>query len=362
MPYYSASPSISPYLSLCLSSLLNEGEQITEIILVINGPCNPERLPARLDALRIIHANESIGYGAAINMGARHAQCEYLLFCDADVYSPKPGWLRHHLAIREVEPTVGISASKLLNHRTDRILDFGIGRARYNHFHPGRDVPANHPSVLTSRPVQMACSAVMMIDRDLFQWLGGFDELLRYHYQDLDLCLRLRRENREVWVLGDSVLYHRSASASVNRTPFKIDERAYYTAKNADLLLVDYPSYLRRNIDIYRSHFASASPLALIDISTLAEPSEATDVIRDFSELIPFRKIIPPNRDLESVVLADLLDSAVLDHRNPLLLLVDRAFSLTFNALWRAARDTTLDLVVDRHANVYRFNQLHTDR
>lgn len=358
VPYYSASASISPYLALCLSSLLSEGEAVGEVILVVNGPCDPELSEPPLDCLTIVRALEPLGYGAAINIGTRYARHDYLLFCDADIYSPNPGWVRHHLEIRQKEPNVGISASKLVNHRTDRVLDFGIGRARYNHFHPGRDLPVHHPSVGFSRPVQMACSALMMIERSLFLRLGGFDEVLRHHYQDLDLCLRIKRENLQVWVLGNSVAYHRSASAGLPRTPFKIDERAYYTAKNAALMMVDYASYLRPNLNAYRHHLSSEGPMALIDISTMTEPNEATDIIREFGEIIPLRKAVPSERDLETLTLVDMLDPTALRHHGPLLLLVDRAWSLQFNGLWRAARDTTADIVVDRHANVCLFDEL----
>src|SRR6202047_596225 len=358
VPYYSASASISPYLALCLSSLLSEGEIVGEIILVVNGPCAPELFGPPLDCLTIVRSLEPLGYGAAINIGTRHARNDHLLFCDADIYSPNPGWVKHHLEVRQTEPSVGISASKLVNHRTDRVLDFGIGRARHNHFHPGRDLPVHHPSLRSSRPVQMACSALMMIERSLFLSLGGFDEVLRYHYQDLDLCLRIKRENRQVWVLGNSVAYHRSASARLPRSPFKIDERAYYTTKNANLMLIDYASYLRPNLKAYRHHLSSGGPMALIDISTMTEPDEATDIIREFCDITIFRRTAPPERALETLTLVDMLDSAALRHDGPLLFLVDRAWSLEFNALWRAARNTSADIVVDRHANVCLFDEL----
>jgi hypothetical protein len=204
----------------------------------------------------------------------------------------------------------------------------------------------------------MACSAVMMIERELFFRVGGFDQSLRYFYQDVDLCLRLKREKREVWVVADAVAYHRGGSSSVVRAPFQIDERAYYTVKNAALMEIDYPRYLGEALTPYLDHLSSGGPFGLVNLSTTVDPTDVLEVLTQYTALKPLARWTPPARDVESITLSDVVETNVLRHKGPLLIFVDRHLSLRFNGLWRAARDTRADIVIDRHANVFLFDQV----
>ena len=308
--------------------------------------------------MQVLHYEVALGYAAAINRGVEKARSHYLLFCDADTFFPHGGWVAKHLELRGTNPIIGITSSKLINYRTDRILDFGIGRTRLSNFHPCRDALVSDPRVQNSRPVQMACSAVMMIERELFLRVGGFDESLRYYYQDVDLCLRLKKEKREVWVVADAIAYHRGGSSSLTRAPFQIDERAHYSVKNAAFMEIDYLRYLNEALVPYLDHITSSGPFRLVNLSTMIDVNDALEIIAKYSAIQPLAAWTPPNRDIESITLPDVVETMVLRHRGPLLIFVDRFLSLRFNALWRSARDTSADIVVDRHANVFLFDQI----
>lgn len=346
-------------MNLCLGSLEKDRESFEEIIIVSNGASRPPDLPSiKWPSMQVLHYEPALGYAAAINRGAEKARSHFLLFCDADTFFPAPGWVTRHLQLRASNPLIGITSSKLINYRTDRILDFGIGRTRLSNFHPCRDAPVSDPRVRNSRPVQMSCSAVMMMERDLFSRVGGFDESLRYYYQDVDLCLRLKKERREVWVVADAIAYHRGGSSNLTRAPFQIDERAHYTVKNTHFMEVDYPLYLNEALTPHLDHITSSGTFGLVNLSTMIDLDVALDVIRNYSVIEPLAAWTPPNRDIESITLPDVVDIKALRHKGPLLIIVDRFLCLRFNALWRSARDTSADVVVDRHANVFLFDQI----
>lgn len=355
VPYHSG----ATYLNLCLGSLEKDYEAIAEVIVVSNGSSRAPAVPldSRL-AIRVLHYEEALGYAPAVRRGAEKAGSHFLLFCDADTFFPQAGWIGKHLSVQASAPNIGVTSSKLINYRTDRILDFGIGRTRHNQFHPCRDARIADPRVQESRRVQMACSAVMMIERELFFRVGGFDQSLRYFYQDVDLCLRLKREMREIWVVADAIAYHRGGSSSVVRSPFQIDERAYYTVKNADLMEVDYPRYLSEALTPYLVHISSSGPFGLVNLSTAVDLTDALEVLNKYTALKPLARWTPPARDVESITLPDVVETSVLRYKGPLLIFVDRHLSLRFNGLWRAARDTSADIVIDRHANVILFNEV----
>ena len=359
VPYHSG----SIFLDICLESILKDKESIHEIIVVSNNsdtrfhktvPDHPNIKTVRID--------KNLGYAGAINYGASIASGDFLIFCDADVFFPFRGWASAHLQAHLSNSKIGITSSKLINYRTNRVLDFGIGRTCFNHFHPYLDLPLDNHLIRHSRKVQMACSASMMIYKKLFLEIGGFDENLFYHYQDVDLCLQLKRKNMEIWVLADTIAYHRSSSAKINREPFQVDERGYYTAKNIDLLEVDYPKYLVANLEHYEWHLTRSSPYGLVDLSTLTNPMEALEIIKHFTDWVSLFKRIPSRRDLKEISLLDYTNSSTLSFPHPLLILVDRYSSLHQNALWAEVRNIENDIVVDRHANVRLFNELMAER
>src|SRR5260370_19472012 len=355
IPYHSG----SFYLDACFASLVKDLDNIAEVIVVSNGNASSQRIPSDYDGLvRVLQHDEPLGYPAAINLGAKEAQSPLLVFCDADTFFPQAGWIAKHCGLRDSRPEIGITSSKLLNYRTDRILDFGIGRTRFNNFHPYLDSLKSDQRIQQSRRVQMACSAVMTIERDLFRIVGGFDESLRYYYQDLDLSLRLKKAQREVWVVADAVAYHRSQSSSITRAPFQIDERGYFTLKNSELFDIDYPRYLIEALTPYATGLSSSGPFALVNLSTLIDLNEVLPLIHNYTSTKDLCRWTPPSRDLQFIALPDVVQTKALRYKGPLLIVVDRAFSLRFNALWRFARDTRADLVVDRHANAYLFDEI----
>ncbi|MDP9257738.1 MAG: glycosyltransferase, partial [Actinomycetota bacterium] len=67
---------------------------------------------------------------------------------------------------------------------------------------------ADHPAVNTSREFQVVTGACALIRRALFEELGGLDTAFINGYEDVDLCLRLRRLGYEVHYCHESVVYH----------------------------------------------------------------------------------------------------------------------------------------------------------
>jgi GT2 family glycosyltransferase len=67
---------------------------------------------------------------------------------------------------------------------------------------------ADHPAVNKSREFQGVTGACAAIRSALFEELDGFDPAFVNGYEDLDLCLRLRRLGYEVHYCHESVVYH----------------------------------------------------------------------------------------------------------------------------------------------------------
>jgi GT2 family glycosyltransferase len=76
-----------------------------------------------------------------------------------------------------------------------------------------QDCDGYHGSLVCDREVTAVTAACMMLQREMFEKVGGFNELFRHHYEDVDLCLRLRSEGyRNLYVAGTKLLHHESKS------------------------------------------------------------------------------------------------------------------------------------------------------
>jgi GT2 family glycosyltransferase len=70
------------------------------------------------------------------------------------------------------------------------------------------------PAANVSRPVPAVTGACLMVERALYQEMGGLSPMyLRGGYEDSDLCLRLMEAGRRNWYLADVELYHLEAQS-----------------------------------------------------------------------------------------------------------------------------------------------------
>jgi GT2 family glycosyltransferase/SAM-dependent methyltransferase len=185
-----------------------------EIIVVENGGLDPGTKQYLLSKSHgVISADESFNISALINRGAAQASGTYLLLLHDDVEVISSDWVTSMLGFCRL-PGIGAVGAKLL-YRTGHFQHIGIvlglkGLAG----HPLRGLAAYPPGrgYLDPSEIIRNCSAVsgacMMVGRELFEKLGGFDEHLPSTYNDIDFCLKLREAGYRIVWTPDAQLYH----------------------------------------------------------------------------------------------------------------------------------------------------------
>jgi GT2 family glycosyltransferase len=166
--------------------------------------------------------DRSTGYGEAVTVALRHAtrrrsgltdpnlaRVEWLWLLHDDC-EPAPDALDQLLRAASKDRTVVVLGPKVLDgqdRRTLREAGVSIDRAgrRVTGIDPGEIDQGQHDH---KRAVLAVGSAGMLVRRDVWERLGGFDPRLRFFRDDVDFCWRVQAAGARVQVVTDAVLYH----------------------------------------------------------------------------------------------------------------------------------------------------------
>jgi GT2 family glycosyltransferase len=190
------------FLKGCLSSLysIDYPKSKYEVIMVDNGSTDGsiEYVKNNFSWVKILKLDKNYGFGGGNNKGARFAQGKYLVFLNNDTHVTKD-WLSR-LVKTSNEVSVVIRASKTLFMTDCNIMEYGGGKFTINgrgySVALGKKNDGRTDCVYTGYP----CAASMLINKDLFFELDGFDEDYFACLDDTDLGWR-------AWLYGYKVLY-----------------------------------------------------------------------------------------------------------------------------------------------------------
>ncbi|UNO41692.1 glycosyltransferase family 2 protein [Streptomyces sp. MST-110588] len=136
-----------------------------------------------------------------------------------DDCAPEPDALAELLRVADASPATAVLGPKLRSWYDRRqLLEAGVSIARSGRRWTGLDRreqdQGQHDQV---RPVLSVSTAGMLIRRDVYEQLGGFDRRLPLMRDDVDLCWRAQAAGHQVLVAPDAVLRHAEASARERR-------------------------------------------------------------------------------------------------------------------------------------------------
>jgi GT2 family glycosyltransferase len=216
------------FLRPCLDGVLNRTSYSElELLLVANairesGAEQREYLDAVAGRSRVrllSYDDRPFNFSKVNNWAAEQARGELLCFLNDDTEVIGGDWLSAMVAqvVRDRVAAVGA----MLLYPNQRIQHAGVllgagGVAAHMYLRRHRDTRGYHDRALVDQDVSCVTAACMLVRRDVFVDVGGFDESLAIAFNDVDLCLRLREAGwRIVWT-PSAELYHKE-SASIGR-------------------------------------------------------------------------------------------------------------------------------------------------
>lgn len=210
----------------CVSSLkkefeieLQKGE--VEVIVVDNASAKDvtdgvEKGLQGLLGVHFIRSSENLGFGKGNNLAVEKAKGEYVLFLNSDTKTLNKGFLEMTEFLKS-NSKVGILGGKLLN--SDGTPQLSVGKF-YNLFNVivtlfgGGRLGFGMSSPEKISEVDWVSGACMMVKRDLFNKIGGFDKNIFMYMEDMEICYRAKKNGYKTFFYPDVCVKHKEQGSS----------------------------------------------------------------------------------------------------------------------------------------------------
>ncbi|MCS6910188.1 MAG: glycosyltransferase family 2 protein [Anaerolineales bacterium] len=213
-------------LRACLHSLpLNDPQ--TEVIVVDSASSDGSAAIVRdeFPSVRLIASEVNLGYSRGNNLGLKHARGDYLLVLNPDTEVVGDA-LSVMCAYMDTHPQVGVLGPQLVyadgvpqstRRRFPTLLTALFESTWLQPLAPrsvldryyARDLPAEQPA-----EVDWLVGAALLLRREAYQQVGGFDEGFFMYSEELDLCRRMKAANWKVVHLPAARILHHEARSS----------------------------------------------------------------------------------------------------------------------------------------------------
>lgn len=238
------------------AALLNQTRPVQRVVGVDTG--SRDRSGAMLAEAfgrgAVFGMDRGTGYAAAVTQALRHRAANthlppapggpaertewiWLLHDDSE---PEPDALEQLLLAAEHVSGAAVLGPKVMDWADrDVLLEVGVGidRAsrRITGLEPREVDQGQHDG---DRDVLAVGSAGMLVRRDVWDQVGGFDQGMLLYREDVDFCWRVQAAGYRVRVISDAVIYHMEASARNRRPASAAPRRGRQDRRNALLVLV----------------------------------------------------------------------------------------------------------------------------
>ncbi|HJZ83276.1 MAG TPA: glycosyltransferase family 2 protein [Pyrinomonadaceae bacterium] len=262
----------SALLEKCVDSVLHKSDYTNfEIVILENNSVEEQthQLYSRLQKDRRIQIVESAGefnFSRLINLGASHARGPIFLLLNNDVEIMNPDCLRE-LVSQVSRPEIGIVGARLwypngtLQHGG---VILGVGGVASHIDGIRRHEPGYFARQHLAQDFCAVTAACLMVRREVFEKLGGFDELhLPVTFNDVDFCLRARELGwRIIYSPYAELIHHESISRGIENTTEK--QRRFF--KESEFLLSRWGALIQNdpaynpNLSLGEKRFELAFP------------------------------------------------------------------------------------------------------
>ncbi len=262
-------------LKQCIQSLNKTILGVKYDIVVIDhesdAPGTLTYLASISDLVRVIRYEGKFNFSKINNWAISQLPADYshYLFCNNDIEAMEPGWLERMLELGQ-QPAVGIVGAKLFypDHKTIQHAGVCIGAfGRAEHYGKFLCVPADclepgyFGGLVINHEVAAVTGACLLIKRDVFARIAGFDENIAVGFGDVDLCLRAGEQGYSVLFCPYAqLIHHESYTRGTSTTDTHPEDTALFQTKWQKMLGSGDP-YFNPSLSLTSTTWQNANPI-----------------------------------------------------------------------------------------------------
>ena len=194
----------------CLASLsISDPDLPIEVIVVDDAYSEPLDVSSlRVNGIRVIRNEQNLGFLCSCNKAMASAQGDYVLLLNNDTLV-HPGAVEALLSTFEDHESAGAVCAQLRFDDGSLQEAGGIVWRDGSAWNWGRGEDPGDPRFSYPREVDYGSAAALMVERALWEQIGGFDESFApAYYEDTDFCFSVRTEGRQVIYQPKAVVTH----------------------------------------------------------------------------------------------------------------------------------------------------------
>jgi GT2 family glycosyltransferase len=198
------------YLPNCIGSLLRIAQPEFDIYLIDNHSSDNsiKIVHDNFPSVKIIQNETNLGFGRAYDRAIRDLDYKYIVLLNNDT-AVDERWLESLVAVADSDDRIAACGSKILMMKDSSVIDHaggmltvigsGLDLGKFTKDIAAREAP---------RETGFACGCSLLIRREAYLAVGGFDPYYFMYHEDVDLCWRLRLLGFSVMYVPDSIVYH----------------------------------------------------------------------------------------------------------------------------------------------------------
>jgi len=213
-------------LEKCLDSIAGiDGDNLYHEVIVVDNCSNDGNISAfekRFPEFKFVLNSGNNGFANGCNTGASQAKGEYLLFLNPDTVVSE-GALIKLLEVARNTPRYYIISCKQVREdgREDHAFGFfpsaltitGLFRSIFRFINKKKLRKTIYSGADVIFP-DWVSGSVMMISRENFEKIGGWNERYWLYFEDVDICRRARNAGGEIAVINNICIEHNHGGAS----------------------------------------------------------------------------------------------------------------------------------------------------
>ena len=253
----------------CVESILQKTTYMNfEIIICENNSTSSDIFDYYMDLsrnpkIKVVQWQDEFNFSAINNYAVTFAKGEYLLFLNNDMEVISSDWLEEMLMFAQ-RKDVGAVGAKLY-YPDDTIQHAGVilgivGVAGHAHKYFNRPDHGYFSRLKIVQNLSAVTGACLLMRKEIFFVIGGFDESYKVAFNDIDLCLKIRKAGYLIVFTPFAELYHyESKSRGYEDTPEKqqrFESEILRFKKQWQEELADGDPYYNPNLTLLKEDFS----------------------------------------------------------------------------------------------------------